>query len=54
MELTLRLNARFQPRHRFDLEDALQELLERENMGEVTGGVRHKWKMEKLSKWNQR
>lgn len=38
MELTLKLNARLQPKHRFDLEDALQEILEKEQMGEVTGG----------------
>ncbi len=38
MELILRLNARFQPKHRFELEDALQELLGRAAMGEVTGG----------------
>lgn len=38
MELTLHLNARFQPIHRFELEDAIQEIMERNNMGEVTGG----------------
>ncbi len=38
MNLTLKLNARFQPKHRFELEDALQEILEQNNMGEVTGG----------------
>ncbi len=38
MEITLKLNARFQPMHRFELEDALQEILEKANMGEVTGG----------------
>lgn len=38
MNLTLKLNARFQPMHRFELEDALQEILEQNNMGEVTGG----------------
>lgn len=38
MELTLKLNARFQPKHRFELEDVLQEILEKEKMGEVTGG----------------
>lgn len=38
MRLTLNLNARLQPMHRFDLEDALQEVLEKERMGEVTGG----------------
>lgn len=38
MDLILKLNARFQPKHRFELEDALQEILEKEQMGEVTGG----------------
>lgn len=38
MYLTLKLNARFQPKHRFELEDALQEILERERLGEITGG----------------
>lgn len=38
MELTLKLNARFQPKHRFELEDVLQEILENNQMGEVTGG----------------
>lgn len=38
MDLTLKLNARFQPKHRFELEDALQEILEREQLGEVIGG----------------
>lgn len=38
MDLTLKLNARFQPKHRFELEDALQEILEKEQMGEITGG----------------
>lgn len=38
MELTLKLNARFQPVHRFELEDALQEILEKNKMGTVTGG----------------
>ncbi len=38
MNLTLKLNARFQPKHRFELEDALQEILEKEHMGEVIGG----------------
>lgn len=38
MELTLKLNARFQPKHRFELEDALQEILEKKKMGEITGG----------------
>lgn len=38
MELTLNLNSRLQPMHRHDLEDALQEFLEKDNLGEVTGG----------------
>ena len=38
MDLTLKLNARFQPKHRFELEDALQEILEKEQLGEITGG----------------
>ena len=38
MNLTLKLNARFQPKHRFDLEDALQEILEEKQLGEITGG----------------
>lgn len=38
MDLTLKLNARFQPKHRFELEDALQQILEREQLGEITGG----------------
>lgn len=38
MNLSLKLNARFQPMHRFELEDALQEILEQNHMGEVTGG----------------
>ena len=38
MEITLRLNAKFQPVHRFELEDALQEILEKTDRGEVTGG----------------
>lgn len=38
MEVTLKLNARFQPKHRFELEDALQEILGKKQMGEVTGG----------------
>lgn len=32
MYLTLKLNARFQPKHRFELEDALQIILEKEQM----------------------
>ena len=38
MELLLKLNAKFQPVHRFELEDALQEILEQTGKGEVTGG----------------
>ena len=38
MNLTLQLNARFQPKHRFELEDALQEILEEKQFGEITGG----------------
>lgn len=38
MHLVLKLNARFQPMHRFELEDALQAVLEKEHMGEITGG----------------
>lgn len=38
MELLLRLNAKFQPVHRFELEDALQEILGQTGKGEVTGG----------------
>lgn len=38
MELTLNLNSRLQPMHRHDLEDALQEILEKEKLGEVMGG----------------
>ena len=38
MELILKLNAKFQPIHRFELEDALQEILEKAHIGEVTGG----------------
>lgn len=38
MNLTLNLNARFQPKHRFELEDALQEILEKKGFGEITGG----------------
>lgn len=33
MELTLNLNSRLQPMHRHDLEDALQEILEKINLG---------------------
>ncbi len=38
VRLILHLNARFQPKHRFELEDALQDILQEENAGEVTGG----------------
>ncbi|MBQ3163539.1 MAG: hypothetical protein IJC02_03235 [Lachnospiraceae bacterium] len=38
MEITLRLNAKFQPIHRFELEDALQEVLVKMGRGEVIGG----------------
>ena len=38
MDLTLNLNSRLQPMHRHDLEDALQEILEKINLGEVMGG----------------
>lgn len=38
MRLNLKLNARFQPKDRFELEDALQEILEQHQVGEITGG----------------
>lgn len=38
MQLVLHLNARFQPKHRFELEDALQEIFQENNAGEITGG----------------
>lgn len=38
MELNLKLNARLQPIDRFDLEDALQETMEKHQMGQITGG----------------
>lgn len=38
MQLILHLNARFQPKHRFELEDALQEIFQENNAGEITGG----------------
>lgn len=38
MNITLHLNARLQPKDRFILEDALQEIFEKNNAGEVTGG----------------
>jgi len=37
-EVTLKLNARFLPIHRFDLEDALQNILDQLRLGEVDGG----------------
>lgn len=36
--LELQLNARFQPRHRHELEDALEEALEHLDLGTVSGG----------------
>lgn len=36
--VTLTLNARFQPQHRHDLEDVLNEVLEEAEIGEVDGG----------------
>ena len=38
MEVVLKLNARLQPMHRHELEDAIQGVLEKEQMGEVTRG----------------
>ena len=38
MNITLNLNARLQPMHRHDLEDALDELLEAADIGFVDGG----------------
>ena len=38
MQLLLHLNARFQPKHRFELEDALQEIFQKNKAGEITGG----------------
>ncbi len=38
MQLILHLNARFQPKHRFELEDALQEIFQKNRAGEITGG----------------
>lgn len=38
MQLELHLNARFQPMHRFELEDALEEILQKHNAGEIAGG----------------
>ncbi|MCI8336480.1 MAG: hypothetical protein HFI72_04910 [Peptococcaceae bacterium] len=36
--ITLHLNARFQPKHRHELEDALEEIFSQRGLGEVTGG----------------
>ena len=36
--ITLNLNARFQPMHRHDLEDALEEILSKHKLGYVDGG----------------
>lgn len=36
--VTLNLNARFQPMHRHDLEDALEEILSKHKLGYVDGG----------------
>lgn len=36
--VTLNLNARFQPMHRYELEDALEELLAKSELGYVDGG----------------
>lgn len=33
MQLVLHLNARFQPKHRFELEDALQEIFQKIKRG---------------------
>ncbi len=38
MEIRLQLNARLQPKHRFALEDAIDEILQNHKLGEVTGG----------------
>lgn len=38
MQLILHLNARFQPKHRFELEDALQEIIQKNKAGEIIGG----------------
>lgn len=38
MDLTLRLNARLQPVHRFQLEDVIHTILIKEHMGETIGG----------------
>lgn len=36
--VTIHLNARFQPKHRFELEDVLQDVLEQKKLGTVDGG----------------
>ena len=36
--VTIHLNARLQPRDRFPMEDALNSILQREELGEVSGG----------------
>ena len=36
--VVLNLNARFQPMHRFELEDALDKIMEQLDLGEVCGG----------------
>ena len=36
--VTIHLNARFQPRHRFELEDVLRDILEQKKLGTVDGG----------------
>lgn len=38
MNLTLRLNARLQPIHQFQLEDVIHAILTKEKMGETNGG----------------
>ncbi|MBE6902381.1 MAG: hypothetical protein E7478_07885 [Ruminococcaceae bacterium] len=38
MDILLFLNARLQPIHRFEIEDALQEYLDKKDLGEVNGG----------------
>lgn len=38
MELVLNLNARFRPEDRFELEDVLDEILDKHGKGEVLGG----------------
>lgn len=36
--VTIHLNARFQPKHRFELEDVLQDVMEQKKLGTVDGG----------------